>query len=59
MKKELSCILAISKYLVRCKDDSRKADLVRRYLKHKLEKALRSKRDRRTPRFFWMPYSLF
>lgn len=54
MKRELSCILAINRYLIRCKDDSRKVDLIRRYLKHKLEKVLRSK-NRQQPTTFGIP----
>jgi hypothetical protein len=58
MKRELSCILAINRYLIRCKHDSRRVELVRRYLKHKLDKMLRSKRTP-PPTFFGIPIPMF
>jgi hypothetical protein len=43
MKKDLSCILALTKYLAGFKGDSRRSALIRLYLRHKLCKAVRSR----------------
>ena len=43
MKNDLSCILALTKYLVGFKGDSRSVSLIRLYLRHKLCKAMRSR----------------
>lgn len=59
MKRELSCILAVNRYLIRCKGDSRRVDLIRRYLKHKLAKALAAKCGKHGPGQSWFLGHLF
>jgi hypothetical protein len=48
MNSEISLLLAINKYLTICKHDSRKSEIVRRYLRHKVDRMLQ--KQTRKPR---------
>lgn len=59
MKNDLSGILAINWYLIQCKSDPRRVGFIRRYLVHKLAKAIMKKRTGRRRSVLGLPILIF
>lgn len=60
MNKDVTSVLAINKYLTSCKNDSKKSDMLRKYLKHKVGKLIQKQREKpKISVFFWFPVNLF